>query len=138
MIELVEDGLTLEQAQVEAIATMLLWRHRLNLGEWHIDVQMQTANLQQDPQEPGDCLADCSPDPVYLQATIRIFPAWGLRTPEKREAAIIHELCHCLTQEARDLINRSRMENNVTQAETRITIERLTQRIANAVLWRDK
>lgn len=123
--------LTPAQAIKEASDNAATWTPRLLLHEWRL--AFSTVDKDQD-NEDGETLMDCSPDPVYLMAKIRIFPAYARKDKAMRELALVHELCHLITQEARDLINRSRMENNVTAAETRATIERLTQRLANVAL----
>lgn len=124
-------NLTPAQAIKEASTLASLWQQRLLLNEWRIDFHTMGRDEE---TEGSQTLMDCSPDPVYMMAKVRIFPAYGTKDKDMRELALVHELCHLLTQEARDLVNRSRMENNVTAAETTSAIERLTQRIANVAL----
>jgi hypothetical protein len=119
-----------EQAEEEVRAIVRDYKPRLNLQEWHIEIEGAEKDLP-DPDEDGECLMDCNADPVYLQAKIRIFPAFGKRKRRTRERAVVHELCHLVTQEARDLANRARLGKMVTVTETTAVFERMTQRIAN-------
>lgn len=123
-----------DQARREINALLKKWVHRLNLQEWTIDVVFMNGADPIDTATSGDTLADCSPDPVYLQAKIRIYPAWMQRDPWRREQAVVHELCHLITQPARDLVNDSRMGTIVQPNQVRDMIELLTQRVTNIAL----
>jgi len=124
------EALDRKEAEKEVQAFVQRWKPRLNLNEWHIETESADKDLP-DPDEEGDCLMDCNADPVYLQAKIRIFPAFARRARHNRERAVVHELCHLVTQEARDLANRARLGKMVTVTETTAAFERMTQRIAN-------
>lgn len=111
------------------------WRRRLLLNEWNFNLVY--------PAQDVDCdgagvLADISADGVYLTARIRIYPAWFRKDKQTREHVLVHELCHCFTEEAWHLL---RSQNNGVAVHNHIitdAIERLTQRIANAVFWQTR
>ncbi len=126
-----------EKARKEIEKHVFIWRDRLLLNEWAIDIELAERDLE-DHDGRGECLADISADPVYLKARLRVFPCWSLRSKAKREEAILHELCHCLTQAARDLLKQAREGETVHHHQMRDTIELLTQRICNAVQWRSR
>lgn len=112
------------------------WSGRLLLNEWmfsFVEEKDQAAGRYDD----RDCLAQISVDPVYLTARITIYPAWHRKHPAVREHAIVHELCHCFTQEVWDHMGSLRNGVLVPAHQATDSIERLTQRIANAVFWRD-
>ena len=122
----------------KAIKSILdLWQVRLYLHEWDISFSLQSQELPID-QQLGECLADISADPVYLRAHVRVFPAFGTRDSYVQEAALVHELCHCITQEGRDLLSDSRLGKQVNVEQQRAVFERLTQRVANVAMddWR--
>lgn len=107
------------------------WRKRLLLNEWQIFIEFP----DKDPEDDGGgaTLASISPCPVYMEAKMRIYPAWFRRSPEVREHALIHELCHCITQEAWDALRHQHNGALVHENMQRDIMERLTQRLTNAV-----
>ncbi len=125
--------MTPKAAKTEIEAVLKEWRERLLLQEWHIDASLAEA-LPPDESSPGECLADISVDSVYLRAKMRIFPVWGQRDRPTREAALVHELCHCVTQPLRDLLNDARLGQAVRREEVRDRSETLTQRVANIAM----
>jgi hypothetical protein len=105
------------------------WRPRLFLGEWFIELLFPEEDLG---SENGySTLANVCADPTYLNAKIQVFPAFFAAPKDVREHAIVHELCHCLTQEAWDTAGRMRDGGLVNESELTKVVERLTQRIAN-------
>lgn len=109
------------------------WRPRLLLGEWAINLNYPESDVDQS----GDrtILAYVSADPVYLNATIHIYPAWFDRSDEVREMTLVHELCHCFTQEVWNMMDMQHRGEVVPDRYQREAVERLTQRITNAVYW---
>lgn len=111
------------------------WRGRLLLNEWHFSF----VHSKMDKHIDGDreCLAEISACPIYLTARITIYPAWHRKSREVREHTLVHEMAHCLTQEAWDAMGS--IQNGVVYHKhvTTDIIERLTQRITNAVFWRE-
>ncbi len=105
------------------------WQPKLFLFEWYISVIYAEKDL--DADQDGDTLATCSPDATYMKALITIYPAWFKRSKSLREHSIVHELCHCHTEELRELVRRLHKDVNVTLANTTAAHERLTQRMAN-------
>lgn len=122
------------QAQREAVRLVELWRRRLGLGEWTVNVKL--AEKDEVDQEGAGVNANCNADPVYLRAWITFFPRWGRLPTTERRDTVIHELSHCISQEIRDLLNHARMGETVQVYQCREVAERLTQRIANAVQWK--
>jgi hypothetical protein len=116
-----------------AVQLIEKWRPRLLLGEWRINVSYPSKDVE--THGPGECLADVVVNPVYFLATINIYPAWFNKTQDVQEHAIVHELCHCFTQEAWNLMDSQHNGVVVHPHTQRDAIERLTQRIANAVAW---
>lgn len=116
------------------------WQRKLNLDEWVID-----AKLMKEPPEPesstvgaGVTLAEVRPCPVYLQATVMIYPEFWKNPAPKREAALVHELVHCITQELFDVIRALWRDEAVSLREAKEKLERLTQRITYVAIHLDK
>lgn len=104
------------------------WRHILLLNEWHFD-------LFYPDKDHADCdvMADINVDPVYLRAAINLYPKWFRASEYDAEHALVHELCHCFTQE---LWNAAKsLQRGVIYHEHHLSdcAERLTQRITNAM-----
>lgn len=110
------------------------WRHRLNLHEWTFTV----VDLPGD-QESDDCgadvICDINANPVYRIAKLRLYPIWYRSKPDVREFAIVHELCHCITEPLRDAMQA--LHNGVAMPPhvQLDLVETCTQSIAKAVLW---
>jgi hypothetical protein len=116
-----------------AVQLIEKWRPRLFLCEWQIDVCYPKNDVE--ASGPGECLADVTVNTVYLNALINVYPAWFRKRAAAQEHAIVHELCHLITQEVSDLM-RSQHNGVVVHSHTRQeAIERLTQRMANAAFW---
>lgn len=106
-----------------------LWRPRLFLGEWFIDLKY--AHEDQDMQAGGRPAADCWSDPVYMQATITVYPCFWNSTPDRREHILVHELAHCLTQSTWNCMKALHMGELITPEMMKCENEQLTQRITN-------
>ena len=105
------------------------WRYRLLLNEWHFDLFYPDKELE-------DIVADINVDPVYLRAAINLYPKWFRSTDYDAEHSLVHEMCHCLTQE---LWNAAKsLQRGIVYHEHHLSdcAERLTQRITNAVFWK--
>lgn len=113
------------------------WRSRLFLHEWFIDVDYPKEDLVLDDGRSGDVLAEVDPDPVYKNARIKIYPAWFRKERKVREFAVVHELCHCHTQEMRGIAGS--LKNGVLYHDHQIADanESLTQRVA-LIAFRDE
>lgn len=111
------------------------WRGRLLLNEWHFSF----AHSKTDKDIDGNkqCLAEISACPIYMTARITLYPAWHRKHRDVREHTLVHEMAHCLTQEVWDAMGS--LQNGVVYHKhvTQDLIERLTQRITNAVFWRN-
>ena len=110
------------------------WRPKLFLGEWHFDVQHAK---EADPTDAHDLdtLACVNADPVYKLAVITVYPAWYAKRPDVREHAIVHEMCHCLTEEVWRLAQRLQEGYAIHPNLVHEAVEKCTQRIANAVFY---
>ena len=122
----------------EASKLLSKWKARLNLSEWQIEILHVNSEAEdhKDDVGEGDTLARVFPDPVYLQAQIQLFPAFWKRTVREREAALVHELCHCITEELYNAVRASWRDEVVTRRDAGERLERLTQRIAYVALGR--
>ena len=116
--------------------TLSEWKGKLFLHEWYIDVSYMAENID----KSGDYTtnADVCTCSVYLKAHIRIYPIFWEDTPEKQVRMLVHELCHCLTQEIWDTANHLRDGFMVNSSTIKDQIERLTQRISTAVFMGDR
>lgn len=131
----------MNKKQEKAVLDLLeKWRKRLNLEEWKFAVEFpKRQELSSSSHHQGmEILADIVAMPVYLRATVRVFPLFFERSPRAQEEVVIHELCHCITQPALDMIRRAHEGNGYHPGTISDTIETLTERIANAVQWRDR
>lgn len=121
----------------EFLRILRKWQPKLFLQGWFFEVHFHYGSVK----EQGDMhvLAEISVDTAYLKAHIHVYDAWFRAQKDIREHAIVHELCHCHTQDAWDNAGKLRDGFLVTDMELRNTIERLTQRIsyiAMANQWR--
>jgi hypothetical protein len=111
----------------EALRLVNEWKEHLLLSEWAIEVVYPRKDLA---DQNMTVFATVSSDPVYLRAMIRFYPAWFKEPKDHREHIVVHELCHCLTQQAWDCLGKLQNGTLVTHLEAQETIERLTQRIS--------
>ncbi len=123
----------------EATELLNKWKKRLNLDEWGIRVEFPKHDQTSGSAHHAgmEILADITAMPVYLRATVRVFPVWFTRSAQAREEVIIHELAHCITQPVLDMLRRAHEGNQYHPGTIADTIETLTERIANAVQWKD-
>jgi hypothetical protein len=112
-----------------ARATLEKARARLFLDEWHIDLVL--AKKDKEMQNGGRPAAECWADPVYMQATITLYPCFWNSHLARREHIIKHELNHCHTQRIWDMAHGFLNGQFCTPEEIRKEIESLTQRITN-------
>lgn len=105
------------------------WRPRLHLGEWFIDVVYTS--------ESSNSSAEISPDPVYLRAVLQIHSGFWNAPIKYQEMILVHELCHCISEETYILHMELLNDRFVTKKSIEDARERLTQRIAN-VAFRDE
>lgn len=103
------------------------WKPRLFLHEWYITI----AHPREDDPNVEGATANIRVNPVYLSAHINIFPRFWCGTLKEQEETIVHELCHCVTQEAWDLARAQREGQAFSSDQIRNVIERLTQRMTN-------
>lgn len=105
------------------------WRSRLFLGEWFIDLCY--ASTDKDEQPGGRPAAECRADPVYMQATITIYPCFWNSDVDRRIHMLVHELCHCHTQSVWNIIKNFSNGFYTVPDDVHAEIEILTQRMAN-------
>jgi len=113
--------------------TISHWKPKLFLHEWDITAEFHT----KDTSDNG-ATADCSPDPKYLRAVIRIFGSYWKLTHKEKQEFIVHELCHCHTEPLYLLIRELWCDRNVTQTNAKEVLEQTTQRIANIAFQEEK
>lgn len=100
------------------------WKSRMFLQEWMIEVKFAK-------EDKENFIAEIAPCPVYLKASITIYPCFKKLSAEEKENAIIHELAHCHTQELFNVVERQGSGQMVPKDLAVEALERLTQRIAN-------
>lgn len=108
------------------------WKRKLFLDEWKIETRESKNNCVDD--DGAQTLADINVDVTYLNALITIYPCFYKSSKESQEQAIVHELCHIITQEAYDNMHYLLNGKLITPSAQELTIEKMTQRIANAIL----
>jgi len=107
------------------------WREKLNLSEWMLSV---TFCKKDDHNSHGYTThAEVNVDPVYLRAHVYIYPAFWELPEHRKNQALIHELCHCFTQEIWDTTTDLKNGRLINDHTIRAQIERLTQRITYCV-----
>jgi hypothetical protein len=103
------------------------WRPRLFLGEWFIDLNYQKEDIDSDSRP----MATCKADPVYMQATIKIYPCFWDHSEYERAHALVHEMIHCHTQSVWNCMLSLHQGELIVPDQMRCEIEQLTQRISN-------
>lgn len=124
----------LEQQKRQAIYDIVhKWRDILMLNSWRIDCYFMDKACDLDT-DTSEAYATISVLPEYMKASIKFYPSIFEKDEEQQTTAIVHELCHCITQESWDLIHDLRNGQLVTPNNARIVMERLTQTISNLVV----
>lgn len=116
--------------EAEALDTINKWRSDLLLDEWFFELIFPEQRSASDTSDDYGALCDVHADTVYFKAHIRVYPAWFNAPNDVRVHSIVHELCHCLTQQLWDLAGELMNGRLVTEKEVREAVERLTQRIS--------
>jgi len=104
------------------------WRDKLLLNEWSFDVQLMESDKTSDGYRELASITACH---VYFKGNIKIYPLFFLSRLKVQEQNLVHELCHCFTQDAWDAMADLHYGKLVTPDSQRIIIERLTERIAS-------
>lgn len=105
------------------------WRSRMFLGEWMLNLAY--AKEDQEMETGGRPSASCWADPVYMQATITIYPCFWNGEADERTHTLIHEMAHCHTQRVWNTMRDFAAGVFTTPDHVKQQIEQLTQRIAN-------
>jgi hypothetical protein len=114
--------------RTEALRFLNQAKRDLFLHEWNVEVFFApTADA-----EPG-VIAHVDADPVYLNARITVYPDYATLSPDRRQHSLTHELVHLLVAELGELLQRQASGLFVSETTATAAIERLTQRITNAV-----
>lgn len=119
----------LEKRRKWVLDTVAHWKQELNLQGWKFLIKMDAK------VEEGVAL-EIGIQSDYERATIFISTLfWNNETcaPQFREQMVVHELCHCLTEECYDLLLAQINDKHVTHREVNLARERLTERIAQIV-----
>jgi len=103
------------------------YRSRLYLEEWVFNT-----NFAVEDNNNG-AWASSTPDTIYLQCEIMIYPSFWKKKRNEREEIICHELCHCITQELYEASYDLHCGKHITTKHLNDMRERLTQRLTNAV-----
>lgn len=121
--------------RTEIRAVIKKWRPILYLNDWYFDVVYPCENLN--PEGGFEVTAEIHADPIYKMGKIWVFPAFFSLDPARREHAIVHELCHCVTQELTDQVVKLQDGFLVTKRERLQANERLTQMLTNIVVYQN-
>lgn len=108
------------------------WQPFLFLNEWKIDKEWSE---REDSSEPM-CAAEITAQPNYKIATITFYPRFFQhQNSAQREAMVLHELCHCITETAKDLEYTFVVKEKVVPWHMfKEANERMTTHIANIIL----
>lgn len=99
------------------------YRSLLFLHPWWINIEY--AKTDEDQK-----LADISVQPEYMDATITIYPKFFSKNKMIQESVLVHELCHCHTQEIWELMDNLTKSKIVPFHIQEAAIEKLTQTIS--------
>lgn len=99
------------------------WRPKLFLGEWFFNTNFAV--------EDSGAAATVKVDYVYLRADIMVFPCFWKHCQKEREEIIVHEMCHCISEEMYQASVQMANGFLVTANDAQDRRERLTQRITN-------
>lgn len=106
------------------------WRGKLFLHQFSFQICHESGDCADEPK----CNADCTVQPEYHDALIRIYPKfWVLTHETEREFFILHEMCHVITAKQRALAFDALNEKLVRSSEIRSANEEATDWIANIV-----
>lgn len=106
------------------------WRDWLLLNEWHISSQY---GLDDKGDSPFQTFAEIDVNEVYKKARITFFPCFFKDSLEEQEKIIIHELCHCITEPAFDIMINQHNGVAYHKHQHSDCIETITQRMTNAI-----
>jgi hypothetical protein len=107
------------------------YRHKLFLEKWDLNISYMRYN-----KSGSKAVADISINEEYFDAKICIYPRfWNLYVKDQ-EFAILHELCHCITEESFDVAANILQGSMTTHEAIRFTNERMTQTIAKILFYR--
>lgn len=112
---------------------ILEWKPKLFLTEWTIDVIFATENLESS-KDAYVTLADVVVNTPYLKAIITIYPSFHEQPIDVQKDALVHELCHIISQPVFDIISRQQQGLGSHPHEASDVIETLTQRITNIAM----
>lgn len=89
----------------DAIGELItLWKDRLWLGHWTIDVTFEWSGIKQRERSDGNsAIATCDVTWEYMQAHLRFdLPACSVLSPKKLSRVVLHELLHITVNEMRE------------------------------------
>ncbi len=113
------------------------WRGLLLLNGHHINVCFSAtpkdANGDTRSELSGTCAADMRASSVYLSGhTMTIYPhALTITDLNEQERCVVHELCHIVTEQSKELSRHLLNDKRVVWREVIETNERMTDWIAN-------
>lgn len=111
------------------------WQHLLFLNDFWI----QTFYIGEDEQatvggfpDKGNKVASADIDRPYHQIRVSIYPEfWEWNDKDEQEHALVHELCHPITEELYELVVEGQCDRSVTNREREHAREEATDRIAS-------
>jgi len=117
-----------EKQRKEVARYIKKWREGLLLNEWSIDTWFM-------PEDKDGHAAEVLVEVNYLRASIRIYPCYWENTRRDREEFIVHELCHCITEEIYEACFDMSQGRMITPKYLEQMREQLTQRISNIAFY---
>lgn len=105
------------------------WRGELFLNEWTFSHKFVSGGGQNQDSE-FDVAAEISVNYPYKIAYITTFDGFWNKDSKTQEAMMVHELCHCHTQELWNFLNDFSNGKHHNPDEIWRSVETLTQRIS--------
>ena len=107
-----------------------LWRARLMLSTWSVNIEFSETPREDDPAP----FADVTAKHRYSEMSIVIYPRFWQEAREVQQRVLMHEMIHCVTDRVHNLIERRVAKRRVTEDEKLDAVENLTETITN-IVW---
>lgn len=109
------------------------WQAILFLHEWKFQIKISNGPSSSD-DHTTEMIARIDANPVYLNATLEVFPCFFEKNDYDQNDVIVHELCHCHTQSVLNIAN-SLLAGVLMPKHTILDeVEILTQRMTNIAM----
>jgi hypothetical protein len=108
-----------------------LWRERLLLDHWSVDVELRSKPHSKDPDH---VLASIKHNERYNDMAAVVYPRFWLETQDEQSRAMLHEMAHGMTNRVANLLARLPKAGLATEEEIEDAEENLVEHITN-VVW---